>query len=199
MSHPEPRLTRALSEGALSEAEAVPLRRHLLDCASCRAHLVEDRPEALFGLLGEARPAPVDWEAFGVRLRASLEAEEAREKVVAFPPGRWARAAGLAAAALILAFLALLPLGSGEGLGAARGDRLAAAGELPAGPAGEEPLPEDLVRILDEALRRHRALDPSGEPPAVELVESSTAQVIDLGTSGSGMQVVLIIDEEIDL
>ena len=34
---------------------------------------------------------------------------------------------------------------------------------------------------------------------AVELVESSTAQVFDLGTSGSGMQVVLIVDEELDL
>lgn len=194
MSHPEPRLIRALSEGTLPVDEVAPLRGHLLACASCRARLTEERPEALFGLLGGERPAPVDWESFGARLRASLEAEVTRETLVSLPQRRWLQAAGLAAAALLLAVLALLPLGGGEGTETA-GEGLLASTDA----VREEPLPEDLVRILDEALRRHRALDPLGELPVVELVESSTAQVIDLGTSGSGMQVVLIVDEEIDL
>jgi hypothetical protein len=194
VSHATPALLRSLAEGELSEAEAAPLRRHLRSCASCRARLVERRPEALFTLLGGERPAPVDWESFGRRLRASLEAEG---KLAAFPSRRWVRAASLAAAALLLAFLALLPLGLGDAPGT--GPVADLAGAPPVLPADQEPLPEDLVRILDEALRRHRALDPLGDPPTVELVESSTAQVYDLGTSGSGMQVVLIVDEELDL
>jgi hypothetical protein len=195
MSHPAPHLIRALSEGSLPEAQAAPLRGHLLGCDSCRALLAGERPEALFALLGGERSAPVDWEAFGRRMRASLEAETSGGALLAFPARRWAQAAGLAAAALLLALLALLPLGIGDAPALPEGEPMASA----AGAETREPLPEDLVRILDEALRRHRALDPLAEPPAVELVESSTAQVIDLGTSGSGMQVVLIVDEEIDL
>jgi hypothetical protein len=198
MSHPPQDRIRALSEGSLPEAQAAPLRAHLLACRPCRDLLAGERPEALFALLGGERPAPVDWESFGRRLRASIEEETFRGTLVAFPARRWARAAALAAAALLLALLALLPLGRGEAPAPSGEARIASAATLEASPAAE-PLPEDLVRILDEALRRHRALDPLGEPPVVELVESSTAQVIDLGTSGSGMQVVLIVDEEIDL
>jgi hypothetical protein len=192
VSHPAPRLLRSLAEGELSEVQASPLRDHLRSCASCRAVLTEERPEALFTLLGGERPAPVDWESFSSRLRASLRAEP---KVLAFPPRRRVQAVALAAAALLLAFLTLIPLGPGEPEAPLR---VAAGGEGSAA-ALEEPLPEDLVRILDEALRRHRALDPDRDPPVVELVESDTAQVFDMGTTGSGMQVVLIVDEELDL
>lgn len=194
MSHPEARRIEELAEGRLDREVAGEVRDHILACPRCRDALVAIRPTALFALLGGDQPAPEPWAIFRLRMRNTIEKEQA----LASPPRwRW-RTAALGAAAALLAVAILWPAWrtSPESGGTRTGRTVMADAAQPGA--------EDRARtgLYGEAVWRERLAEAAGEIvlPAVEEVESLTARVIDLGVvTDDGMQLVVIVDEEIDL
>jgi hypothetical protein len=195
MSHPGARRIEELAAGRLDRRTAGEVRDHILDCPRCREALVAVRPTALFALLGKDQPAPQPWDVFRRRLRDAIETEQ---EAVAAPPRRRWRTAALAAAAALLAVAILWP--SWRALRQPGATRLEPAVMADAAQPGMD----DQVRtgLSRDGVWRGRLPEVAAETalPAVENVESLTARVIDLGVvSDDGMQLVVIVDEEIDL
>lgn len=149
-------------DGELGEELASPLRRHLMECAECRAHAAEAKAMSSWFVPAPAMAVPA---GFAARVTARAFAGEARAGdpgvlVPASPRAigdrslRFAMSLTAAAAALLLGLTLLIASADGPGL---QGEGLHAV-----------PNVEDVLKQLDTLNGQDAAQAPEGADPKVE-------------------------------